>query len=138
MSGTPDLRAEAERLKAATRLVAVIGQTVRMKRQGRFWTAYCPFHAEKTPSFYVYPDHYHCFGCGAHGDIFDWLMQTLRLTFPEAVARVGGAIIISTGRAPIPAAMPTRDDRARNREWARRIWINAVRPHDTIVETYLC
>jgi hypothetical protein len=44
MSGTSDLRAEADRLKASTRLVAVMSQSMRMKRQGRLWMSCCPFH----------------------------------------------------------------------------------------------
>ena len=138
MSAAFDLRAEADRLKAATRLVDVIGHAVRMKRQGRFWTACCPFHGEKTPSFYVYPDHYHCFGCGAHGDVFDWIMQTQRLTFPEAVAQLGGAVIGSANREPRPVANPPADDTpARNQDLAWRIWNEASDPSETIVAKYL-
>jgi DNA primase len=107
----PNLRAEADRIKAGTRIVDVIGETVALRRQGRLWTACCPFHGEKTPSFWVYPDHYHCFGFGAHGDLFTWLMSRYRMTFPEAVKRLGGRVVAdhelrpSSGRAgPITPA----------------------------------
>jgi DNA primase len=50
----------------------------------------CPFHGEKTPSFYVYEDGYHCFGCGAHGDAISFVMQTQGASFPEAVASLAG------------------------------------------------
>jgi CHC2 zinc finger len=76
MIARDDLLAEAKRLKAAVSIADVIGETLRLKRAGRTLIALCPFHGEKTPSFHVYKDgHYHCFGCGAHGDVFNWLMQ---------------------------------------------------------------
>ncbi len=50
----------------------------------------CPFHGEKTPSFYVYDDGYHCFGCGAHGDAISFVMQTQGATFIEAVQSLAG------------------------------------------------
>jgi DNA primase len=50
----------------------------------------CPFHGEKTPSFYVYEDGYHCFGCGAHGDAISFVMQTAGASFPEAVQSLAG------------------------------------------------
>jgi DNA primase len=48
---------------------------VRLQRHGREHVGRCPFHREKTPSFHVYPDHFHCYGCGAHGDAIGWTMQ---------------------------------------------------------------
>lgn len=48
----------------------------------------CPFHNEKTPSCNIYVDHYHCFGCGAHGDVIDFVMQSEGLNFKSAVARL--------------------------------------------------
>jgi len=137
-------RAEAERIKAAAPLGVVIGETVPLKRSGRLLMGLCPFHGEKTPSFYVWPDHYHCFGCGAHGDVFDWLMQTRGMTFPEALAQLGGA----AGR-PCAQAAPSEParrlaraqgddaDAERNRELARRAWCEAQDPRGSPVEAYL-
>ncbi len=56
-------------------------------RAGR-WKGCCPFHGEKTPSFYVYDDHYHCFGCGAHGDAISFVMQSQGAGFLEAVEQL--------------------------------------------------
>jgi DNA primase len=81
---------EIARVKAATSIVALIGETLPLKRESQLFIAACPFHAEKTPSFIVYPDHFHCFGCGAHGDVFTWLMQAHGMTIPEAVRHLGG------------------------------------------------
>jgi CHC2 zinc finger/Toprim domain len=86
----PGFRAEGHQLKASTPIARVIGETLSLKRDGRFYVALCPFHGEKTPSFYVYPDHFHCFGCGAHGDVFDWLIRAHRVTFAEAVLHLAG------------------------------------------------
>ncbi len=65
-----------EELRVRTPLAAVVGRRVRLARSGRQWKGNCPFHGEKTPSFYVYDDHFHCFGCGAHGDAIGFVMQT--------------------------------------------------------------
>ena len=65
-----------DELRARTPLQPLIGRRVRLARSGRQWKGCCPFHGEKTPSFYVYDDHYHCFGCGAHGDAISFVMQS--------------------------------------------------------------
>jgi DNA primase len=68
-------------------IVEIINARVPLKRAGREYRANCPFHNEKTPSFWVSPtkQFYHCFGCGAHGTALDFLMNYDRLTFVEAV-----------------------------------------------------
>lgn len=70
-----------------TDLVELVGASVKLKRSGSEWRGYCPFHKEKTASFFVSPtkQFFHCFGCGAHGDAFSWLMDHDRLEFREAV-----------------------------------------------------
>lgn len=74
-------RRRADRLEYEARRKAVlegtdlpgfIGQRVALKRRGRVWVGLCPFHNESHPSFYVYADHYHCYGCNQHGNVFDW------------------------------------------------------------------
>ncbi|MCK8786382.1 DNA primase [Roseomonas sp. NAR14] len=77
-----------DELRARTPLAPLVGRRTRLVRNGRIWKACCPFHNEKSPSFYVYDDHYHCFGCGAHGDAISFLMQTDGAAFPEAVERL--------------------------------------------------
>jgi DNA primase len=131
------LRAEADRLKASVRVVDIIGQSVAMKRQGRLWTACCPFHAEKTPSFWVYPGHYHCFGCGAHGDVFDWLMRQHRLTFPEAVASLGGSAATAHSDPLPPAPNPTKRAPAVKPDGFLRCWHEGLDQAGTLVEAYL-
>ena len=65
--------------------VEVVSKRVQLKQVGNRHTGLCPFHDEKTPSFHVYPDGYHCFGCGAHGTSLGFLMEIDGLNFPEAV-----------------------------------------------------
>jgi len=77
-----------DELRSRTPLAAVIGRRVRLARSGRQWKGCCPFHGEKTPSFYVYDDHYHCFGCGVHGDAIGFVMQSQGASFTEAVEQL--------------------------------------------------
>jgi len=74
-------------LLARTDIVELIGTRVPLKKSGREYKACCPFHAEKTPSFWVSPDKqfYHCFGCGKHGTVLGFLMDHDHMAFPEAV-----------------------------------------------------
>jgi DNA primase len=76
-----------ERVREAADIVAVISEHVQLKRTGKTWKARCPFHQEKTPSFTVNPDRqiFKCFGCGEGGDVFRFLMEFDKLSFPEAV-----------------------------------------------------
>jgi DNA primase len=77
-----------EELRARTPLAAVVGRRVKLARSGRQMKGCCPFHNEKTPSFYVYEDGYHCFGCGAHGDAISFVMQSQGAGFMEAVEQL--------------------------------------------------
>src|SRR5271155_1990877 len=80
----------AERVKQQADIVRVIGEYVRLKKSGQSFTGLCPFHQEKTPSFNVHPVRqiYHCFGCGVGGDIFKFVMELDKCTFPEAIRTV--------------------------------------------------
>ena len=80
----------AERVKQQADIVRVIGEYVRLKKSGANFTGLCPFHQEKTPSFAVHPvkQIYHCFGCGAGGDVFKFVMEMEKSTFPEAIRTV--------------------------------------------------
>lgn len=81
---------DTESLRATVDLVALIGRYTKLQKRGSVYVGLCPFHTEKTPSFYVYPDRrYHCFGCGAHGDCVDFVKATDGGDFKEAVARLG-------------------------------------------------
>ena len=76
-----------DEIKARVDLVELIGRSVELKRVGAYYRGLCPFHAEKTPSFYVRPQtqSWHCFGCNKSGTAFDWLMEREHLEFGEAL-----------------------------------------------------
>src|ERR1700761_7667497 len=79
-----------DELRLRTSLSALIGRSVKLLKAGREFKACCPFHNEKTPSFTVNDEKgfYHCFGCGAHGNVFDFVMLTEGLNFPEAIEKL--------------------------------------------------
>jgi len=76
-----------DQVRQASSIVEIASQYTTLKRRGRKWVGLCPFHTEKTPSFTVDEEKqlYHCFGCGAGGDIYSLVMERESLTFPEAL-----------------------------------------------------
>src|SRR5258705_3574001 len=76
-----------ERVRVATDIVQLIGERVQLRRAGRSYKGLCPFHTEKTPSFTVTPNRqiWHCFGCSKGGDVFAFVMELDKVTFPEAL-----------------------------------------------------
>lgn len=79
-----------EDIRVRVNLPEIVGKRVKLIRKGREHSGLCPFHNEKTPSFTVSEDKgfYHCFGCGAHGDVISFVMNTEGLSFPETVERL--------------------------------------------------
>lgn len=100
-----------EELRNRLSLPGLIGRHVRLTKRGRDYLGLCPFHNEKTPSFHCYDDHYHCFGCGAHGDAIEFLKAKSGLSFPEAVEQLAA----EAGLA-VPQQRP--EDRARDQQAA--------------------
>src|SRR5580693_10434327 len=95
-----------DEIVARSDIVEIIGARVPLKKSGREFKACCPFHNEKSPSFWVSPDKqfYHCFGCGVHGTALGFLMEFDRLPFLEAVEDLAGRLGLSVpheaGSAP--------------------------------------
>jgi DNA primase len=93
-------------LRSAADIVEVVSEHTRLRKAGRSWKGLCPFHNERTPSFTVDRDKglYHCFGCGAGGDVIHFVRQIDRLDFPEAIealaSRFGVAIPKRVSRGP--------------------------------------
>ncbi|MGO3517171.1 MAG: DNA primase [Acetobacter cibinongensis] len=117
-----------DELRARTPLASVIGRRVKLARSGRNWKGCCPFHGEKTPSFYVYDDHFHCFGCGVHGDVISFVMQMEGKSFPEAVEELAG----SAGMEVPKDTRRTREEVAHSQsledvlEHTQQIWSQAL------------
>jgi len=104
----------AEHLKSQIDIVDVVGQYVRLKRQGAGprYVGLCPFHSEKTPSFGVHSalQYYKCFGCDAAGDVFKFVQQMESLTFPEALK-----VLAERYGVPMPERQRSDDPEAQNR-----------------------
>ncbi|MGH7555023.1 MAG: DNA primase, partial [Longimicrobiales bacterium] len=83
-----------DEIRARADIVEVVGAQVQLKRAGKDYRALCPFHNEKTPSFYVVPSKgfYKCFGCGEAGDVFTFVMKRAGLSFNEAVRTIGAKV----------------------------------------------
>ncbi len=111
-----------DEIRARVDLVDLVGAVVPLKRAGERWKGLCPFHQEKTPSFTVNPklNLFHCFGCHAGGDAFEFLRRHDRLEFPEAVR-----LLAERAGVPLPGREATPEAGARDgllalMEWAAR------------------
>jgi len=100
-----------DELLARVDIVDVIERRVPLKKAGREWTACCPFHNERTPSFYVSPakQFFHCFGCGVHGSAIKFLMDYDRLEFPDAVEELAQTVGLTVPREGGRDAAPRED-----------------------------
>lgn len=142
-----------ERLRTSAPLPGMIGRSVALKRAGKSWAGLCPFHGERTPSFHVYEDHFHCFGCGARGDAIAWVMRRNGMSFPAAVESLAGELGLDLpdrprhaprpAAAPPPLAAPPREPSAEEQEElagrieaARQMWLRAG-PVGDVVRAYL-
>jgi len=109
-------------------LAQFISAYIRLRRKGRQWWGCCPFHKDATPSLMVESDHYHCFGCGAHGDAIAFLRQIEGLGFAEAVRRLANNPHAAPARSIEPVVAdrgrPADNDPARTAN-ALRIWHEA-------------
>lgn len=105
-----------EKVLESTDIVDLIGSYVQLKRAGSQFRANCPFHQEKTPSFYVNPvsQRYHCFGCSAGGDAISFVRDYENLPFTEAVRKLAGrAGVVVLEEASDPKAEQSRKSRGR-------------------------
>ncbi|TAL88096.1 MAG: DNA primase [Rhodanobacter sp.] len=100
-----------DELLARVDIVDVIERRVPLKKAGREWTACCPFHNERSPSFSVSPakQFYHCFGCGAHGTAIRFLMDYDRLEFPDAVEELAQTVGLTVPNEGGREAAPHED-----------------------------
>src|SRR5437762_9839011 len=102
-----------DELRARISLAELVGRRLRLTRKGREHAGLCPFHNEKTPSFYVVEDKgfFHCFGCGAHGDAIGFVMRADNLDFIEAVEQLAGEAGIA-----VPQQTPQERERAQRQK----------------------
>ena len=102
-----------DELRSRVSLADLVGKRVKLARKGREYGGLCPFHNEKTPSFYVVEDKqfFHCFGCGAHGDAIGFTMRSESLDFIEAVERLAGIAGIA-----VPQQTPMEREKAQRQK----------------------
>jgi DNA primase len=103
-----------DELRTRISLSGVIGRSIRVTKAGREFKACCPFHNEKTPSFTINDEKgfYHCFGCGAHGDVIRWMTDQQGLPFMDAVKELA----LQAGM-DVPAPDPREAARAEAQKW---------------------
>ncbi len=111
----------AARVKEQADIVQVIGECVELKKAGVRYLGLCPFHGEKTPSFSVHPGQqfFHCFGCGASGDVYSFLMKYHNLDFPEALKNLAGRYQIE-----LPERRQSAQEQERDRLRKRMFGVN--------------
>ncbi len=133
-------------IRARVPVSRVVGQVVKLVRRGRESAGLCPFHSERTPSFTVADEKgwYHCFGCGAHGGVIDFVMEHQGVDFVEAVRRLSDEAGITlaresaTPRAELERpAEPRNDHRVPTIECAQWMWRTAGPAEGEIVEAWL-
>lgn len=102
-----------DELRSRITLSAIIGRTTKLQKAGREWKACCPFHDERTPSFTINDEKgfYHCFGCGAHGDVIRWMTDQQGLSFMDAIKDLAAQAGLDVP-APDPRAAKQAEERA--------------------------
>jgi DNA primase len=115
-----------EELRAAADIVKIVSDYVKLRKAGANLVGLCPFHQEKTASFAVHPVRqiFHCFGCGAGGDVFKFIMLIENVTFPEAVERVA-----EKAGVKLPPAWGGERDDARSKERSALYRIHELAAH---------
>ena len=130
---------DLEAIRRTTSLVDLAGAHTALKWSGGGWQGLCPFHRERTPSFTIFADggRYHCFGCGASGDVFDFVQAV------EGVGLIDAAHKLASGSPPLKTVRPVStirepdQDAARKAAKAKAIWNAAIPAAGTIAEAYL-
>lgn len=130
MTALIDIRA----IRASHPLPAIAGAAIKLVRSGREWKACCPFHTDRSPSFTIFNGglRFHCFGCGADGDVLDFVRRLHCVDLREAAAMLTGGQLPVVSHRPIPP----RSNSDRTNE-ARAIWCAAAPIADTAAAQYL-
>ncbi len=131
-----------DELRSRVTLSGVVMRTTKLVRAGREWKACCPFHNEKTPSFTVNDEKgfYHCFGCGAHGDVIRWMTDQRGLTFMDAVKELASEAGMEVPRAdPREAAAAERQSGLHDVMTSAQDWFknNLLAPEGEKAREYL-
>ena len=134
------MRIDIAALKASVSLAEIVGRTVALKRAGRELTGCCPFHPDRSPSFYVDDDKgiANCFGCGWSGDVLAFVMKLEGVSLPDATAMLGGTDSTPREPAKVAKAAKAADERkAAMVRLARDMWRSATPIAGTLGAAYL-
>lgn len=125
-------------IKRDNPLPSIVGAVVKLRRAGNEWKACCPFHSDRTPSFTIYSggERFCCFGCGAQGDVLDFIQRVHGVVLVEAARMLGAGDLPTVQFASRPCADVAPLDTGRLEE-ARAIWRAAVPVEGTVAEAYL-
>lgn len=129
----PISQSTIDEVRARTSLVDLVRRRVALRRSGAGWKGLCPFHKEGNPSFHVSDARgfYHCFGCGAHGDAFEWVQEVDGCDFREAAVRLAAAAGIALFDGQGGSARPSGESAALDgRKAAEVAQRESVRPGD--------
>ena len=122
-----------DEIRDRTDIVAVISEHVVLKQAGKNFKGLCPFHSEKTPSFSVSPEKriYHCFGCGAGGNAYKFLMETQSISFPDAIK-----LLAERTGIPLPrnTSGHAQDPQQKEREALRKLNESATRYFQSLLK----
>lgn len=123
MAGGPIPEEIISEILSRCSIVDVVGEHLQLRKAGNGYQALCPFHADSKPSFYVNDSKgfFHCFGCGAGGNVFHFLMRARGMGFPEAVRFVAARVGVE-----VPDGALSQQERARRRERALLLELNRV------------
>lgn len=121
-------------LRLAHPLPEIAAGSIKLQRSGDEWKGCCPFHADSSPSFTIFAhgQRFQCFGCGAGGDVLDFVQRLHGVGLREAAAMIAGSNLPAVHLAAAPV-----DDRSVRIAAARAIWRAAVPAASTLAETYL-
>lgn len=139
MSAPSDRLSEVRQACAVIRdsvsLSSIVAKSVKLRRVGHEWVGCCPFHADRSPSFTIYADdrRFQCFGCGAQGDVLDFVRRSRRVELAEAIRMIDSGALPAAARI-LEDAAPVKAERQAE---ALAIWHAALAPQGTPAELYL-
>lgn len=133
------MKIDLDALRAAHPVASVAGSVVNLKKSGNELVGLCPFHGEKRASFYIFAGglRFHCFGCGASGDVIDFVMKLHDVRLREAAEMITGGNLPMTSAPPVPRDRNPKDGDRDTMAEARAIWAAAIAITGTPAEAYL-
>jgi DNA primase len=125
---------DIQAIRAANPLPSIAAATVNLWRAGNEWKGCCPFHADRSPSFTIYSggERFQCFGCGAQGDVLDYVARLYGLGMVEAARVLCAGDLPMVELPPLPPA-----DRSNRTSEALAIWERAIPAAGTLAQAYL-